>query len=81
MATVDAGLEVVEELGLRGPVMQGILERIERHLARRAGGSTVAGAAAYSHRYGMLGMGERAKAIVRRWTGGSPDARAGARAP
>lgn len=66
-ATVDAGLEILAGRELREKTMAGLLDRIDHHLARRAGDGMAAGAVLFSNRLGPLGATAKAAAILSRW--------------
>ena len=51
-ATTDACIAVLDEKGLREPVMAGLLGAMQRHLDRRAGDKLRAGAVVFSNEYG-----------------------------
>ncbi len=66
-ATTDAGIEILDEKGLRQAVLDRLLDAIQLHLERRAAGAYDIGAAVFSNAYGLLGLTERAKEILERW--------------
>ena len=66
-ATTDACIELLDSAGLRGPVMESLLDAIQLHLERRAAGAYEIGAVVFSNAYGLLGQTERAKEIIARW--------------
>ena len=55
-ATVDQGLDFLEEENLREPVMERIMERIDFYIKKRAGGSLQAEALLFTNEKGVLGM-------------------------
>ena len=65
--TTDGCLEILEEAGLREPVMAGILSAAQEHLDRRAGERVAIGALMFSNQYGTLGMTATARELVERW--------------
>lgn len=67
-ATTDACIALLDGAGLRGPVMDSLLDAIQRHLERRAAGAYEIGAAVFSNAYGLLGQTEQAREILRQWT-------------
>ncbi len=66
-ATTDACLELLEQAGLREPVLASLLERIQSHLSRRAGGRYRIGAVIFSNVYGELGRTDGAKELLEQW--------------
>ena len=66
-ATADACIAILDEAGLRGPVMNSLLDAIQRHLDRRAGEKLRVGAVVFSNEYGPLGETASARAILRDW--------------
>ena len=66
-ATTDACIELLDGAGLRGAVMDSLLDAIGRHLERRAAGAYQVGAVVFSNVYGLLGMTEGAKEMVEAW--------------
>jgi len=53
--TVDAALEILEEVGFRERVMEILTERVRYHLEARVKGQMRIGAILFSNRYGILG--------------------------
>ena len=66
-ATADQCLSVLERAGLREPVMDSLLEAVQRHLERRAAEQFSVGAVLFSNQYGLLGMIRGAKEILEAW--------------
>ena len=66
-ATADQCLSVLERAGLREPVMDSLLEAVQRHLERRAAEQFPVGAVLFSNQYGLLGMTRGAKEILEAW--------------
>lgn len=66
-ATADAAIEILDRNGLREGVFAGILERIDFHLRRRAGGCFATGAVLFSNHYGCLGATKGAEDIMAKW--------------
>lgn len=54
-ATTDACIALLDEAGLRAPVLDSLLRAVERHLVRRAAGAYRVGAVLFSNEYGLLG--------------------------
>lgn len=67
-ATTDACIALLDQYGLREPVMERLLDAIQRHLDRRAAGAFEIGGVLFSNEYGLLGETERAKKIMKAWT-------------
>lgn len=63
-ATTDRCIELLDEAGLRGPVMDSLLAAIQLHLERRATGAYQTGAVVFSNVYGLLGLTDKAKEII-----------------
>ena len=66
-ATTDACIALLDGAGLRGAVMERLLNAIQHHLDRRAAGARVIGAVLFSNEYGLLGETEQAKEIMNAW--------------
>lgn len=66
-ATTDACIELLDTAGLREPVLDSLLAAIGRHLERRAAGAYQVGAVMFSNVYGLLGMTEGAKEMLKTW--------------
>lgn len=66
-ATTDACLSILDETGLRDPVMEQILQAAQRHLTHRSAGAYTVGAVMFSNEHGMLGYTENAKEILKQW--------------
>lgn len=66
-ATADGCIAVLDEAGLRAPVMAGILAAAQEHLERRAGGAMTVGAVIFSNTYGTLGATPAAERLLREW--------------
>ena len=66
-ATTDACIALLDGAGLRGAVMERLLNAIQHHLDRRAAGACVIGAVLFSNEYGLLGETEQAKEIMNAW--------------
>lgn len=66
-ATTDACVELLDRAGVREAVVSSLLAAVQRHLERRAAGAYAVGAAAFSNRYGLLGLTDQAKEILEQW--------------
>ena len=64
--STDGCLALLAGAGLREPVMESLLTAMQRHLDRRAGGQIHLGALCFSNEYGLLGMTEGAKELLKR---------------
>ena len=64
--TSDACLTLLEDAGLIAPVMESLLDAVQRHLSRRAEEMRV-GAVIFSNTRGLLGMTEQAERMIREW--------------
>lgn len=65
--TTDACLELLDSAGLRQPVLQRILDAMQRHLQRRVGEALQIGAVLFSNQFGLLGMTDQGKEILKEW--------------
>ena len=66
-ATTDACISLLEEAGLREPVLESLLTAIQKHLDHRTAGNMQVGAVMFSNEYGLLGQTETAKKIIEQW--------------
>lgn len=66
-ATTDACLSILDASGLRGPVMERILNAVQSHLTHRAADTYEVGAVLFSNEFGLLGSTDYAKEILKRW--------------
>lgn len=66
-ATSEACLDILEDSGLRQPVMDSLIRAVEQHLLRRSEGAYRVGAVLFSTQYGILGMTPEAQEILKRW--------------
>lgn len=66
-ATTDGAVRVLDRAGLRQPVLTSLLDAIQRHLERRAGGAFQVGAIVFSNEYGVLGQTKTVEEIIRLW--------------
>lgn len=63
---VDEAISILEEAGLREPVMASVMEKMEEHLRRRAGPDLAIGAVMFTEKHGFLGKTKEADALLRR---------------
>ena len=66
-ATSDACIEILDEAGLRKPVLDSITDAAQSHLTRRAAGRLRVGLVTYSNVYGLLTVSHTAKEILTDW--------------
>ena len=66
-ATTDACIEILDEAGIRGPVIESIMSAVQQKLEHRVKDNYRIGAIMFSNVYGQLGMTDNAKAILRGW--------------
>ena len=66
-ATSDACIALLDEAGLRETVLEKLMDAVQRHLERRAGGVFQVGAVGYSNEYGLLGVSSGGRAILEKW--------------
>ena len=66
-ATTDAAIHLLDEAGLREPIMAEIIKAIQLHLERRAAGSFHIGAMVFSNEYGLLGQTDTVEEIMNIW--------------
>ncbi|MBE7004256.1 MAG: cobalamin biosynthesis protein CbiD [Ruminococcaceae bacterium] len=66
-ATTDACILLLDEAGLRNPVIQSMLAAMQKHLDRRAAGKLLCGAVIFSNEYGGLGETAEAKELLEKW--------------
>lgn len=71
-ATTDACIALLDEAGLRAPVLDSLLQAVERHLAHRAAGAYRVGAVLFSNEYGLLGRTASAAEMLEEWKGKKP---------
>lgn len=67
-ATTDTCLEILDNVGLREPVLKSLLAAIQLHLERRTADSFQIGAVLFSNQHGPLGQTEAAKELIDKWT-------------
>ena len=68
-ATTDACIALLDEAGLRAPVLDSLLRAVERHLVRRTAGAYRVGAVLFSNEYGLLGRTASAAEMLAEWKG------------
>ena len=66
-ATTDACIEILDDAGLRTPVLESLLQAIQQHIDHRVQGKYRIGAVLFSNQYGLLGKTETAKEIIQLW--------------
>ena len=66
-ATSDACIALLDEQGLRGPVLESLLKAIQHHLLRRAAGAYRVGAVLFTNAYGLLGQTSVAGDMLADW--------------
>lgn len=66
-ASADACIALLDQVGLRKPVMEGLLRAIQTHLDHRAAGAFRTGAVLFSNQYGLLGKTTGAEEILSEW--------------
>ena len=66
-ASADACIALLDQEGLREPVMERLLGAIQTHLDRRAAGAFRTGAVLFSNQYGLLGKTTGAEEILAEW--------------
>lgn len=66
-ATTDACLGLLEEQGLRQPVMDRLMAAIEAHVQRRVAGAYEVGVLLFSNEYGELGRSSQVTHIMEAW--------------
>lgn len=65
--TTDGCLAVLDEGGLREPVLASLLDAIQKHLDRRFGPEGTVGAVLFSNQYGLLGLTSKGKELTDTW--------------
>ena len=68
--STDGCLAVLEKAGMKGQVLQSLLNAIQVHLDRRAAGALQIGALLFSNESGLLGMTGEAELIMKQWRTG-----------
>lgn len=66
-ASADACIGLLDQAGLRKPVVEGLLRAIQTHLDHRAAGGFRTGAVLFSNQYGLLGKTTGAEEILSEW--------------
>lgn len=66
-ATTDACIDILDKAGLKDKVLKSILDAVQVHLDRRAGGAYNIGAVMFSNKYGFLGETDGAVRIRESW--------------
>ena len=66
--TTDGCIAVLDENGLRQPVMKSLIDAMQRHLDRRAAGAMRVGVVVFSNEYGLLGQSEAGETLLREWS-------------
>lgn len=66
-ATTDAAIHLLDEAGVRKPVMEQVIQAIQLHLERRVAGAYQIGAMVFSNEYGLLGQTDAVEEIMRQW--------------
>ena len=70
--TVDEGIDILNEFGLRDVVMKSIIKKIEFHLNRKTNKRVTVGAITFSNSHGLLAIGENGGKLLEEF-GGSID--------
>jgi cobalt-precorrin-5B (C1)-methyltransferase len=65
-ATSDACIDILREKGLEEPVMNSLLEAIQKHLSKRAADGVRIGAVLFTNTHGLLGYTQEADAILQK---------------
>ena len=65
--TTDGCLAVLDGAGLRDAVLTSLCRAIQTALVRRAAGAFPVGAVLFSNEYGLLGMTEQARILLKQW--------------
>ena len=66
-ATTDACIEVLDEAGIRGEVLESIMHAVQEKLEHRVKGTFRIGAVMFSNVYGQLGITEEGRDILKNW--------------
>ena len=66
-ATTDACVEILEESGIREPVLQSIMNAVQDKLEHRVKGNYRIGAMMFSNVYGRLGITDEGRKIMQKW--------------
>jgi cobalt-precorrin-5B (C1)-methyltransferase len=62
--STDACIDILDRQGLRVPVMESLLQKIQEQLDRRTGGQVLTGAVLFSNVYGLLGQTPSARTLI-----------------
>ena len=65
--TTDACVALLDDAGLRGPVLDSLTAAAQRQLERRAAGAYRVGVMLFSNAYGLLGESAAARALLEQW--------------
>lgn len=66
-ATTDAGLAILDEVGMREDVVQSLLDAMQLQLDHRTQGTLRAGVLTFSNELGLLGLTRGAREILASW--------------
>ena len=69
-ATTDACIALLDQAGLRAPVMARLLAAIDGHVRRRVAGAYPVGVLLFSNVYGVLGQTEGYEEVLHEWKEG-----------
>ena len=69
-ATTDACIALLDQAGLRAPVMARLLAAIDGHVRRRVAGAYPVGVLLFSNVYGVLGRTEGYEEVLHEWKKG-----------
>ena len=69
-ATTDACIALLDQAGLRAPVMARLLAAIDGHVRRRVAGAYPVGVLLFSNVYGVLGQTEGYGEVLHEWKKG-----------
>lgn len=69
-ATTDACIALLDQAGLRAPVMARLLTAIDGHVRRRAAGAYPVGVLLFSNVYGVLGRTKGYEEVLHEWKEG-----------
>ncbi len=72
--TTDACIEILDDCGLREPVLASILDAVQKNVDRRAGGEFRIGVVIFSNVYGLLGKTGTALELEQAWSRSEPEA-------
>ena len=66
-ATTDACIEILDEAGMRDPVLKSITDAVQKHLDSRVRDRYECGAVLFSNVYSTLGITDKAKQLLEVW--------------